>query len=420
MPRIAARYYPLLIVVPFTAIALTSCSSGAKEIEVIAASPLPTATAVSIAPAPISTPVFTPKTPLLTSDQIKSEIDKDAADFMQRAGDPGLAVVVEERDPSAPNGLKTTFYDYGVRSTATKVPIGQDTVFEIGSISKVFTGIVLAALDQKHVLQLTDPLQQYVPAGTTVPTFNDVPIKLVNLGTHTAGLPKNPTDDDTFVNHAHPNLPAGDFPAQQLYDYLSTYKLTYVPGSKADYSNIGFALLGLAEAKAGGAPWGDLVQREISGPLNLPDTVLHLSAEQKQRVAQGYANGKPQPPFTDQDAYVATASLHSTPQDMALFLADNMRPATTPIQAALVEAQTPQVSVGFVQNTREGLGWDVGFPGQPLARVTKDGATTGFTSFIFLEPSAPYGFVLLSNSNDSMEMISFAGVLERYFTMASR
>src|SRR5262249_12688759 len=229
-----------------------------------------------------------------------------------------------------------------------------------------------------------------------------------------------PTDDDTYTNHARPDLPVGDFPAQQLYDYLSSFKLAYAPGSRAVYSNIGFALLGLAEEKAAGAAWGDLVQRETSGPLNPPDTVLHLSPEQKQRLAQGYEGTRPEPPMTDQDAYVATVSLHSTPQDMARFLAANMQPENTPISATLLEAQQAHVDVGLDQNEKEGLGWDIAFPGDPLTRVVKDGATTGFASFIFAETSAPYGYVVLSNSNIAADMTSLASELSRFFVMASR
>jgi len=119
-------------------------------------------------------------------------------------------------------------------------PLDGNTVFEIGSISKVFTSTVLAQLVQEGKVSLDDPAQKYLPATVHLPTRNGKPITLGNLAMQNSGLPRMPTN----FKPADAANPYADYTVQQMYDFLSSYQLPRDPGAEFEYSNLGVGLLG--------------------------------------------------------------------------------------------------------------------------------------------------------------------------------
>src|SRR5208283_4407870 len=115
-----------------------------------------------------------------------------------------------------------------------------DTVFEIGSITKVFTALLLADMAQRGEVALTDPVSKYLPKGVKMPGRNGHAIMLQDLATHTSGLPRLPSNmkPKDFMN------PYADYTPELLYQFLSSYELPRDPGSKWEYSNLGAGLLG--------------------------------------------------------------------------------------------------------------------------------------------------------------------------------
>jgi CubicO group peptidase (beta-lactamase class C family) len=129
---------------------------------------------------------------------------------------------------------------YGSSALAGGRPLDQDTVFEIGSTGKSFTGILLADMVQGNELALSDPIEEYLPADVTAPTYEGRSITLVDLATHTSGLPSLPEN----FNPADELRPYADYSFDQMYAALGNTQLATAPGSQYEYSNFGFGVLG--------------------------------------------------------------------------------------------------------------------------------------------------------------------------------
>ncbi|HEX3107684.1 MAG TPA: serine hydrolase, partial [Thermoanaerobaculia bacterium] len=165
----------------------------------------------------------------------------------------GVGIVVGVIDPS---GRRTVAY------TSTKTaekPVDANTVFEIGSVTKVFTSLLLADAVQRGEVALTDPVSKYLPPGVKVPERNGKKITLVDLATHTSGLPRMPTN----FHPKDPGNPYADYTVAQLYEFLSSYELTRDPGSQYEYSNLGGGLLGHVLALRAGTDYETLVRKRI-------------------------------------------------------------------------------------------------------------------------------------------------------------
>lgn len=192
-----------------------------------------------------------------------------AGALVERGECTGIAVGTNDRGTPG-------FYAYGeVARGSARAPTPK-TAFEIGSVTKVFTTTLLALYAQRGTIKLDAPLQNYVPQGINVPRFEGRPITLVDLATHTSGLPRQPP-----MHGEH-------YSAQEMFAFLNSYQLTRAPGAHFEYSNLGVALLAHALAQAAGTPWWKLVQQEITEKLGMPDTRLSLEPEERARLAIGY------------------------------------------------------------------------------------------------------------------------------------
>ncbi len=142
-------------------------------------------------------------------------------------------------------------------------PLGGDTVFEIGSVTKVFSALLLTDMAQKGELALTDPISKYLPDGTTVPQRGGQAITLQDLAMHTSGLPRMPNN----FAPADPLNPYADYGFDRLTQFLSGYTLTRDVGAQYEYSNLGGGLLGTLLARRAGLDYEALVAQRISKPL---------------------------------------------------------------------------------------------------------------------------------------------------------
>jgi serine-type D-Ala-D-Ala carboxypeptidase/endopeptidase len=172
------------------------------------------------------------------------------------------------------NAYQTQYYSYGVKSMKTNEPVDEHSIFEIGSISKTFTGILLADMVIKKEVKLNDPLQKYLPEGTTAPSQNGESIKLVHLSNHTSSLPRLP-NNFTPVNQANPYA---DYSEKLLYEFLNSYQLKRDIGSQYEYSNYAAGLLGHIMANKRGMNYEELMIDVIAKPLGLKNTCYpHLT-----------------------------------------------------------------------------------------------------------------------------------------------
>src|ERR1700685_4616941 len=175
---------------------------------------------------------------------------------------------------------------YGSLEKGDKRPLDGDTLFEIGSITKVFTSLLLADMAQRGEVRLDDPIAKYVPATAKIPQRDGQQITLVDLATHTSGLPRMPTN----FNPKDPANPYIDYTEDQLYTFLSSYELTRDVGVKFVYSNLGFGLLGQGLARRNGTDYETLVETRICEPLGMKSTRITLTPEMEQRFAAGHSS----------------------------------------------------------------------------------------------------------------------------------
>jgi CubicO group peptidase (beta-lactamase class C family) len=163
-------------------------------------------------------------------------------------------------------------------------PLGPKSVFEIGSITKVFTGILLAEMSLRGEVSLDDPVQEYLPDGVTMPARPGQVITLEHLATHRSSLPRLPSN----MSPADPANPYADYTSQQLYDFLSSYALTRDVGERYEYSNLAVGLLGWVLALRAGADYETLVRERILKPLGMSMSGITLDPEMSAWLVKGH------------------------------------------------------------------------------------------------------------------------------------
>jgi serine-type D-Ala-D-Ala carboxypeptidase/endopeptidase len=279
------------------------------------------------------------------------------------------------------------------------VPFDGRTLFEIGSITKVFTGILLADMIERGEVRLEDPVAQFLPDGTPVPSRNGKQIRLVDLATHSSGLPRMPSN----FAPADPSNPYADYSAERLYEFLRGHTLTRGIGERAEYSNIGVGLLGHALSRRAGTSYEALVTERILEPLGMANTRIVLRPEDRARLAPGHSpSGMPVPNW-DLDALAGAGALRSSTDDMLKFLEANINPPENRVGRAIRAAQTPRVT--FNDTMRVGLLWLTQKTMFGRTVVWHNGGTAGYRTFIGFDPERRVGVVVLSNRSNSVDRI---------------
>jgi CubicO group peptidase (beta-lactamase class C family) len=284
---------------------------------------------------------------------------------------------------------------YGKREANDRPELNGDTVFEIGSITKVFTSLVLIDMVQRGEVSLDDPVVKYLPAGTRVPERAGRQITLRDLSTQTSGLPRLP-------DNLHPQNvanPYADYSTEQLYAFLSGYTLTRDIGEKFEYSNLGVGLLGQALSRRASTNYETMVTARILQPLGMKDTGIALSAGQQARLTPGHDAALKPVANWDLPTLAGAGALRSTANDLLTFLAANLGLVKTPLAAAMAAEVQPRTPTG-TPNLEIAYGWFV------LSRNGKtifwhNGGTGGYRSFIGYDPAAKRGVVVLSNTSTS-------------------
>lgn len=244
-----------------------------------------------------------------------------------------------------------SFSSYGRVSIDGQQPT-QDTIFELGSVGKVFTSFLLADMVERKEVALNDPVQKYLPASVTVPSRGGRQITLQHLATHTSGLPR----DSVAVDLNSDTSPYAGYTSNQLYTWLGAYRLERDPGAQVEYSNVGVGLLGHALSLRAGMSYEDLLRRRLLEPLGMTNTGITLSAEQNSRRATGH-NGKllPVPPWTG-GVIAPAGGMSTTAADMLKFGAAILD-AKSPLRAAFARMTSVRVPLEGERDSYQVLGW---------------------------------------------------------------
>ena len=281
-------------------------------------------------------------------------------------------------------------------------PITEDTLFEIGSITKTFTGLVLADMILKGEIKATDPVQAFLPDNVIMPKWESREITLQDLVTHSSGLPRMPLS----FNPEDPTNPYADYEVKKMYEFLSSYKLERAIGEKSEYSNLGMGLLGHVLARKAGMSYEQLVKERILDPLGMADTKVTLTEEQTTKFAAGHDPVGEAVSHWDIRTLEGAGALRSTGKDMMKYLRANMGKIATPLDAAIERSQKMIMSFEL-ESSKIGYGW-ISVKEHWSNVIFHDGGTGGFRSFIGFEPKMDRGLVLLINSNHNPHEIARA------------
>jgi D-alanyl-D-alanine-carboxypeptidase/D-alanyl-D-alanine-endopeptidase len=265
-------------------------------------------------------------------------------------------------------------------------------VFEIGSITKVFTSLALADMIERGEVKPDDPVASFLPPGVKVPSRNGRQITLLDLSMQISGLPRLPDN----LKPADPVNPYVDYDAARLYDFLSRYTLTRDPGQKYEYSNLGAGLLGQALALKAGMSYEELIRRRILAPLGMTSTSITLPEPLKKRLAPGYDGSLHPAKNWDFAALAGCGALRSTANDMLKFLAANLELTGSPLKAAMRRMRSVRKETG-VPDLEIAMAWHI------LTRFGGDlywhnGGTAGYRSFAGYNLEKKEGVVVLCNT----------------------
>jgi CubicO group peptidase (beta-lactamase class C family) len=265
-----------------------------------------------------------------------------------------------------------------------------DSIFDVGSVTKPFTGVLLAEMVERRLVRFDEPVRELIPmAGLPRPSGSD--ITLLDLATHHSSLPPMPP---TFRPADRLN-PFADFDVSKLYAFLAVRGVERRPDAGFVYSNMGFGLLGHALGRRAGVDYATLVRQLIAEPLGLTDIAVTIPAEQPQRFLQGYNDDREPIPAWDLDALIGAGGLHSTAPDMLAWLEANLHPERVrppTLSAALISSQRVRVRVS--EHVGVGLDWIID---SDTGTFHHGGATAGFTADAFFNPTKDRAAIILSN-----------------------
>ncbi|MGA9744306.1 MAG: serine hydrolase domain-containing protein [Nitrososphaeraceae archaeon] len=372
-------------------------------------------------PAAIASSFTTQKGPASSTSvfRITDEI-KDRINALVDNNRTKAAIVIGIVDP---NG--TQFYSNGKISNTNNTNVDQNTVFAIGSNTKVFTTVLLAEMVEDGLIKLNDPIDKYLPPNVTIPQFKGHKITIEDLATHTSGLPEFPSNycpsfaisnaqslDDKVQRVRNLMSCTKNYTIGQLYQGLSNTTLTREPGSKYEYSTFGTGLLGhILTLKSNMSSYDELLTERILNVLGMNSTSIYLSDEQKSRLAIGHLSGQELPLFNISNPLVPGGGLYSSADDLLKFISANIGLIKTKLDSAMQTSHLIRHSTGFlIPNNIAvsgkngdielyiGLGWLITTNLGNEIIWHNGGTIGGYNAFMGFNPATNRGIVVLCNT----------------------
>jgi CubicO group peptidase (beta-lactamase class C family) len=341
-----------------------------------------------IAAKPIPPPSFDAAMAPVHAADLQSMLDRDLAGALKSG----------ELAPSTGAGVSIAVVDHGSRRFFTYGVAKQDSIYEIGSITKTFTGLILSQMVEQGKVKFEDPVRELLPEGT-VQKPASTEITLLDLATQHSGLPRMP---DNFTP-ADSSNPYADYHAANMYAFVAKHGVAKPDKATFLYSNYGFGLLGQALSVRAGEPYSQLLKDEVLDPLGMHDTTIVLSSAQQARFLPGHTGDHRPAHAWDLDAFAGAGAIRSTAADMLTYLEANLHPeavkpanasgAAKTISGAL--AQAHELHADSVGGQRIALAW---FYDPSTGNFWHNGATGGYSAYAFFNPKGDYAVVVLLNT----------------------
>ena len=287
---------------------------------------------------------------------------------------------------------KTSFLNYGMADNATHRPVTPDSIFNLGSVGKLFATTSLAQAVKQGELSLDDPVAKYV---TELQRGGDIrQVTLGQLASHTSGLPRVPGQYERWHR--------GRYTWPDFVRFLNSWKTDpkHEPGKQYLYSNAAMVLLRVALERRFNTQFAALMHERITAPLGMSSTALPLPRDLLGRAVQGYGPmGKPiGPPGQESGVFEwpGAGQIYSSSRDMATFLAANMEelPDHGPMENAMSLAQQPVFTVN--PHFKQALAWQDVTSGN-LAIIDKNGGLQNTSTYIGFAPQQKLGIIILVN-----------------------
>lgn len=270
----------------------------------------------------------------------------------------------------------THLVSYGKLDNGTDAEVNGDTEFDIGSVTKVFTGLLLQDMVDRGEMNLNDPLQKYLPASVKAPTYHGQQITLLDLATHTSGLPREGKD---YGN---------------LYISLTNCVLQRAPGTQWEYSNFGMALLGQVIALKAGKDYETLLAERICRPLGMASTGVSLTPEERARLAIGHSSPDQRVPGIGIALYPGAGEMHSTANDLLKFISAYCGLSSSPLSTLMQRAE----ALHTLQSGKKcRLIWGGGSGGGGGTTFEHGGVFVGYQTELAFDVKRRRGVVVLSN-----------------------
>jgi CubicO group peptidase (beta-lactamase class C family) len=377
-------------------------ASGTQDV----VQPLNLARQTSLTPEkPIPAPTYDAAMPPVAAADLQSVLDRDLADALKSG----------ELAPATGSGVSIGVYRHGIRRIFTYGTAKPDSIFEIGPITKTFTGLMLAQMVAQGKVKIDEPVRELLPPGTLARP--DGPeITLLDLATRRSGLPPMPDNIDlTDLDNPYAGYHAAD-----LLAYIGRHGVANPTRASSPFGSLGFGLLGVALANRAATSYAALLKDEIADPLGLKDTAVALTTEQTLRFIPGHDQFHgPAKPW-DSDALAAAIAIRSTAGDMLTYLGANLHPESlnpvtgspgaATLSAALGLALKPESEVS--PGMRIALGW---LYQTETGNYWHNGATAAYSSYVFFNPKGDYAAVVLLNASPGVNG-SFVEVLGRHIS----
>jgi CubicO group peptidase (beta-lactamase class C family) len=325
----------------------------------------------------------------------------------------------------------TQFYSYGQLSHNSNAKVDQNTIFAIGSNTKVFTALLLVVMVNNGLVNLDDPVERYLPVNVTVPQYKGHKITLEDLATHTSGLPEWPYNYCPQYDPSRASVQDSiqfrlglinctkDYTMKQFYQAFSNTSLSGEPGSQFHYSTFGSGLLGhILVLKSNMSSYEELLQKRILDVLGMNSTGINLSEQDKMRLAIGHYKGQEIPMWNLSAPIEGGGAIYSTAADMVKFLSANIGLIKTvldkPMQDShLIRHGTGQLLPNNLQTSEGakldyyvGLGWIISTNfGHEI--IWHNGATaSGYNAFMGFNPTTERGVVILTSDDITSNNVS--------------
>jgi len=273
-----------------------------------------------------------------------------------------------------------------------RVPDGR-TVFEIGSVTKTFTGLLLAQAIMEGRVRDTDPIRLHLPPGVLAGDSPLAWVSWLDLASHASGLPEAPSN----LPSKDPLNPLAGYSTRLLLDYLASATLLAPIGRDFHYSNTGAGLCGYLLARLEDTDYESLVRRKVCGPLGMSDTRVSLTDDMAARMAHGHAADGSVVPNWEATGLEGAGALRSTADDLLAYAAANLGLTPTSLFPAMKLAQLPRKHASSIPTLYIGLFWNtMNFGGK--AYVLHAGRSGGYFALVLLSPEDNAGVVLLCDT----------------------